>query len=102
MAVMTRKGGGRRGRPPKTDKTQPWTVRLPESITGPWDLILHDATIGRSKIGLRQFIISELMRLLLAAWQRGETTIDVGHIINRVGRELHALDSKTLPEEDND
>ena len=93
MAVMkTSPNRGRRGRPPNAEKSQSWTIRIPESISAPWDLILHDPQLGRSKIGLRQFIISELMRLLLEAWQQGKGEINVSHILVRVSKELSSLE----------
>lgn len=95
MAVIRRSANkAKRGRPPKSDRPAQWTIRLPESVTGPWDIILYDARIGRSKIGLRQFIITELMRLLLEAWQAGKGEIQVGHILTRISNELTDLDGE--------
>lgn len=111
MAVITTTRKTRRGRPPKADKGADWHLRIPQSISHAWDMILYDPQLGRSKLGVRQFIVTELMRLLLEAWQKGAKTIEVDHILARVAKELTSLEtfedevaaaSATLPEDPKD
>lgn len=94
MAVINvSKNRGHRGRPPNAEKSQQWLVRIPESITAPWDLILQDPRTGNAKIGLKQFIVTELLKLLLDAWQRGDQEINISHILSRVSKELNSVES---------
>lgn len=93
--ISISKNRGRRGRPPKADQTKPWTIRIPQSIAEPWELLLYDPLIGRSKLSLRQFIISELMKLLLEAWKEGKGEIQISHILTRLSSELSSLEEKS-------
>lgn len=92
VLVGVSKNRGRRGRPPKADPTKQWCLRIPTSLAETWDTVLFDPRLGRSKINLRQFMATELFRGLLEAWQKGESTIQVSHILARLSKEIEDLD----------
>lgn len=88
MALRVSKNRGRRGRPPKNEQITRWSISIPSSIAAPWDLICMNPRTGQARLGLRQFVLTELLRLTLQAWQRGETTIEIPHITKRISDEL--------------
>ena len=88
MALRTSTKRGRRGRPRKNEEISRWSISLPTRITAPWDLIFLDPVTGNPKLNVRQFILGELLRMTMNAWQNGETTIDISAITHRITHEL--------------
>lgn len=88
MALRVSKNRARRGRPPKSESITRWSISIPSAVAAPWDLICLNPQTGQSRLGLRQFVVGELLRLTLQAWQKGETTIEIPHIARRISEEL--------------
>ena len=78
----------KRGRPRKNEVITRWSISIPQKIAAPWDLIFMNPQTGAPKLGARQFILSELLRLTLNAWQAGEKSIDISNVISRISQEL--------------
>jgi hypothetical protein len=88
MSIRVSKNRARRGRPPKHEAITRWSVSIPSSIAAPWDLITLNPQTGQARLGLRQFVVGELLRLTLQAWQRGETSISIPHVMQRISEEV--------------